>query len=141
LGFTALMGARVADAVLTIELDPTGLEIARRNPWSHELFNRPNIERRIGDTFAVAAELPTASFDRVIHDPPYLALAGELYSEEMYRRLHRILRPGGTLFHYIGDPQSQSGARVTSGVIQRLEVAGFRTIRRQPAAFGLTATK
>jgi predicted methyltransferase len=141
LGYTALMAAREASAVLTIELDPTGLEIARRNPWSHELFDRSNIERRIGDAFAVAAELPAASFDRIIHDPPYLALAGELYAEEMYRRLYRVLRPGGTLFHYIGDPQSQSGVRVTAGVIRRLEAVGFRAIRRQPAAFGLSASR
>lgn len=141
LGYTALMAARAASAVVTIELDPTGLEIARRNPWSHELFDQPNIERRIGDAFEVVGELGAASFDRIIHDPPYLSLAGELYSEEMYRRLYRVLRTGGTLFHYIGDPQSQSGARVTAGVMRRLGAVGFRTLRRQSEAFGLSATK
>lgn len=141
LGYTALMAARTADEVVTIELDPTGIEIARRNPWSSELFTRPNIRQRIGDAFEVVSELPTSGFDRVLHDPPYLSLAGDLYSEEMYRRLYRVLRPGGKLFHYIGDPASQSGARVTAGVLRRLEAVGFRSITRQPAAFGVTATK
>jgi predicted methyltransferase len=140
LGYTAILAARSAAEVVTIELDPTGLEIAQRNPWSHELFDRPNIQRIIGDAFEVVAEQPAASFDRIIHDPPYLSLAGELYSEEMYRRLFRALRKGGRLFHYIGDPRSASGARTTSGVLRRLEAAGFQRITRRPDAFGVTAT-
>ncbi len=141
LGYTALMAARAAAEVVTIELDPTGIEIARRNPWSSELFTRHNIRQMIGDAFEVVSELPAGGFDRILHDPPYLSLAGELYSEEMYRRLYRVLRSGGKLFHYIGDPASQSGARITSGVLRRLEAVGFRALTRQPAAFGVTATK
>ena len=140
LGYTAILAARSAAEVVTIELDPTALEIAQRNPWSHELFDRPNIQRIIGDAFEVVAEQPAASFDRIIHDPPYLSLAGELYSEEMYRRLFRALRKGGRLFHYIGDPGSASGARTTTGVLRRLEAAGFQRITRRPDAFGVTAT-
>jgi len=140
LGYTAILAARSAAEVVTIELDPTALEIAQRNPWSHELFDRPNIQRIIGDAFEVVAEQPAASFDRIIHDPPYLSLAGELYSEEMYRRLYRALRKGGRLFHYIGDPRSASGARTTAGVLRRLEAAGFQRIARRPDAFGVTAT-
>jgi len=141
LGYTAILAARSAAEVVTIELDPTGLEVARRNPWSHELFDRPNIERIVGDAFEVVARQRESSFDRIIHDPPYLTLAGDLYSEEMYRRLYRVLRKGGRLFHYIGDPQSASGARTTTGVLRRLEAAGFARITRRPDAFGVTATK
>ncbi len=141
LGYTAILAARSATEVVTIELDPTGLEIARANPWSHELFDRPNIQRVIGDAFEVVAEQPESTFDRIIHDPPYMTLAGELYSEEMYRRLFRVLRKGGRLFHYIGDPQSASGARTTAGVMRRMEAAGFQRIARRSDAFGVTATK
>lgn len=141
LGYTAILAARTASEVITVELDPTGLEIARRNPWSHELFDRPNVQRIIGDAFEVVAEQRAESFDRIIHDPPYLTLAGDLYSEEMYRRLFRALRAGGRLFHYIGDPQSASGARTTAGVIRRLEAAGFHRVTRRPEAFGVTAVK
>ena len=141
LGYTAILAARTASEVVTVELDPTGLEIARRNPWSHELFDRPNVRRIVGDAFEIVAEQREGSFDRIIHDPPYLTLAGELYSEEMYRRLYRALRMGGRLFHYIGDPQSASGARTTAGVIRRLEAAGFQKVVRRPDAFGVTAGK
>ena len=141
LGYTAILAARTAAEVVTVELDPTGLEVARQNPWSHELFDRPNIQRVIGDAFEVVAEQPAGAFDRVIHDPPYLSLAGELYSEEMYRRLFRALRPGGRLFHYIGDPHSASGARVTAGALRRLDAVGFQRITRRPEAFGVVATK
>ncbi len=141
LGYTAILAARSAREVVTIELDPTGLEIARANPWSHELFDKPNIERIVGDAFEVVAEQREGSFDRILHDPPYLKLAGELYSEEMYRRLYRVLRPGGKLFHYIGDPRSSSGAKTTAGVMRRMEAAGFQRITRRPDAFGVAATK
>lgn len=141
LGYTAILAARSASEVVTIELDPTGLEIARRNPWSHELFDRPNIQRIIGDAFEIVEQQRESSFDRIIHDPPYVTLAGDLYSEAMYRRLYRVLRKGGRLFHYIGDPRSASGARTTTGVIRRMEAAGFQRITRRPDAFGVTATK
>ncbi|HEX8981258.1 MAG TPA: methyltransferase domain-containing protein [Ktedonobacterales bacterium] len=141
LGYTAILAARSTREVVTIELDPTGLEIARANPWSHELFDKPNIERLVGDAFEVVAEQRESSFDRILHDPPYLKLAGELYSEEMYRRLYRVLRPGGKLFHYIGDPRSSSGAKTTAGVMRRMEAAGFQRITRRPDAFGVAATR
>ncbi len=141
LGYTAILAARSAREVVTVELDPTGLEVARQNPWSHELFDRSNIQRVVGDAFEVAEQQREGSFDCVIHDPPYLSLAGELYSEEMYRRLYRALRRGGRLFHYIGDPQSASGARTTAGVLRRLEAVGFQRIARRPEAFGVVATK
>jgi predicted methyltransferase len=69
------------------------------------------------------------------------SLAGELYSLEFYRELHRVTAPGGRLFHYVGDPESRSGARVTRGVLRRLEEAGFRNLRRRPEAFGVSAAR
>ena len=139
LGYTAIEAARTASSVLTVELDPAAQLIAKANPWSRELFEDERIERRIGDSFDVVRELPDASFDRVIHDPPMFSLAGELYSLAFYRELHRVTAPGGRLFHYVGDPESRSGARVTRGVLRRLEEAGFRDLRRRPEAFGVSA--
>ena len=49
LGYTAILAAETAAEVITIELDPAGLEIARANPWSRELFERANIRQLIGD--------------------------------------------------------------------------------------------
>ena len=141
LGYTAIEAALTASSVLTVELDPAAQSIAKANPWSRELFENERIERRIGDSFEVVRELPDASFDRVIHDPPMFSLAGELYSLAFYRDLQRVTAPGGRLFHYVGDPESRSGANVTRGVLRRLADAGFRDVRRCPEAFGVSAAR
>ena len=139
LGYTAILAAATASEVVTIELDPAGLEIARQNPWSRELFERPNIQQMIGDAGDILPTLADASFARILHDPPQLSLAGHLYSLEFYRELRRVLARGGRLFHYIGDPNSPFGARTTSGVMRRLHDAGFRRVVRRPEAFGVAA--
>lgn len=139
LGYTAIAAARTAERVVTIELDPAAIEIARQNPWSRELFENPRIELVSGDAFEVVRDLPDATFSRIIHDPPAMSLGGELYSRELYRQLRRVVRPNGRVFHYIGDPESASGRNITRGVVQRLDEAGFRRVVRHPEAFGVVA--
>lgn len=141
LGYTAIEAARTASRVVTIELDPAVLEVARLNPWSRALFDNPRIEQLVGDTFEVVQELPSGAFSRVIHDPPTFSLAGELYSAACYRQLYRVLRDGGRLFHYIGDLESKSGHGVMKGAVRRLQEAGFQRVIRRPEAFGLLAYK
>ena len=85
--------------------------------------------------------LRTTSFSCVIHDPPTIQLAGDLYSGDYYRELYRILKPRGRLFHYIGDLESASVSRVSRGVIERLHAAGFATVKKQGEAFGVLAQK
>jgi hypothetical protein len=141
LGYTAIEAAKTAAKVTTIELDPAALEVCRCNPWSQGLFGNPKITQIIGDSFDVVLELDEATYTRIIHDPPAFALAGDLYSGEFYRALHRLLRNNGRLFHYVGDPESKSGHSITVGVMRRLEQAGFREVHRAPRAFGVTAVK
>jgi hypothetical protein len=141
LGYTAIEAARTANQVVTIELDPTALQVARLNPWSQALFDNPRITQVIGDSYEVITGLDDASFTRILHDPPVFHLAGDLYSREVYQHLYRLLRNGGKLFHYIGDPDSKSGRSVTGGVIRRLHEAGFRQVMRAPRAFGVVAEK
>jgi hypothetical protein len=141
LGYTAIEAAKRAEHVVTIELDPTVLEIARQNPWSRALFDNPIIEQRIGDSFDVVPTLESGRFSRVIHDPPAFSLAGELYSGAFYRELFRILKPNGRLFHYIGSLESKSGSGVARGAVRRLLEAGFTRVVRRPEAFGLLAYK
>ena len=141
LGYTAIEAARTADHVLTIEIDPTVLEIAAENPWSRDLFHNPKITRRLGDCFDVVDELPDGAFDRVIHDPPAFSLAGHVYSRDFYEELYRVLHRRGRLFHYIGNPDSPSGKSVTQGVVRRLKEAGFSRVDPAPRAFGVVASK
>ena len=149
LGYTAIAAARLADQynlpaaarVITIELDPTALAVCRLNPWSLSLFDNPRIEQRVGDSGEVVPTFDEATFTQILHDPPMFGLAGHLYATDFYRELHRVLRPRGRLFHYIGDPESKSGKSTTRGVLQRLAQAGFQRIQRAPQAFGVTAVK
>jgi predicted methyltransferase len=139
LGYTAIAAAQSAALVTTIELDPAALEVARLNPWSRALFDDPRIHQIIGDAGDVLPTLADRAFSRIIHDPPTLSLAGQLYAGAFYQQLARVLQPGGRLFHYVGDPASKSGQRTTAGVIRRLQEAGFGRVVRRPEAFGVVA--
>lgn len=139
LGYTAIEAARKSKRVVTIELDPAGVELMRMNPWSKEVFESDRIEQLMGDSFKVVPELPSAEFSGVIHDPPTMSLAGELYSLAFYSELRRVMKRDGILFHYIGDPTSGLGKRIYPGVMGRLQEAGFKSVKRVPAAYGVTA--
>ena len=129
LGYTAIYSLkRRASTVVTIEKDPYVLEIARYNPWSRELASE-KIEIILADASKYIRELQDESFDRIIHDPPRFALAGELYSLEFYKELYRVLKNGGVLFHYTGAPGVKKGFKFQSSVAARLRRAGFLRIR------------
>ncbi len=139
LGYTAIELARTCTEVVTVERDPAAIALARRNPWSVELFELPNIERIVGDATDVVRSFSAGEFAVVLHDPPAVQLGGELYAGAFYAELKRILKPGGRLFHYVGDPKSGAGGRTVRGVIRRLAAAGFIDVRTDPRAFGVTA--
>jgi hypothetical protein len=141
LGYTAIEAARTASHVVTIELDPAVLGIAHVNPWSQQLFSDHRITQVVGDSSRVVKALRDGAFSRIVHDPPTFSLAGDLYSGEFYRQLFRLLTRGGRMFHYIGDPESALGRRVTRGAIRRLHEAGFARVRAVPQAFGVVAAK
>jgi len=141
LGYTAIEAAKTAEEVMTIELDPGAQEIARLNPWSQELFRSAKIRQIMGDASEVVQFFEDESFSRIIHDPPTFSLAGDLYSGAFYRELHRILKRGGRLFHYIGDPHSKASGGVTKGALRRLQEAGFARVVRRPDAYGVVAYK
>jgi uncharacterized protein len=141
LGYTAIEAAKTATEVITVELDPAGLEVARLNPWSRPLFTDPKIRIVEGDIAEVIERFEDESFSRIIHDPPMFTLAGDLYSGAFYRQLFRVLRPSGRLFHYIGDLESTSNRTILPGVQRRLKDAGFRRVVRRQDAFGLVCHK
>lgn len=141
LGYTAIEMAKTAARVTTIELDPAAQEMCRANPWSRALFDNPKIEPRIGDSFEILPTFDASTFDVILHDPPTMSLAGDLYSLDFYRELYRALKLGGKLFHYVGDPESKFGANVTRGVVERLRQAGFKRVKSAPQAFGVLAWK
>lgn len=141
LGYAAIEAAKHASSVVTVEVDPMASQMALRNPQSRELFENGKIERRIGDSAEIISTLPQEHFAAVMHDPPAINLAGELYSAAFYAEVLRVLQRGGKMFHYIGDPQSASGGRTTKGVVRRLQEAGFKRVLLKPQAFGVLAVK
>ena len=140
LGYTALGAAerRAVSEVVTLELDPLMVRMQRANPWSAALFTHPKVSRRLGDAAVLLPDAPSRFFDAICHDPPSLEAAGELYSGAFYAELRRVLRRGGALYHYIGDPSSRTAGRHFRGVLERLRRAGFDA-RTVPGAYGVAA--
>ena len=80
-------------------------------------------------------------FDSIIHDPPKFSLAGELYGFEFYSQLFRILKSGGRIFHYVGDPYSKGRGRLfLEGIEKRMKKAGFM-VKPVPEDLGIIAWK
>ncbi len=141
LGYTAIESYKRGAKVITIEKNPYVLELAKINPYSEELFIG-DIEILLGDAFEKVKEFDNEKFDKIIHDPPRFSLAGHLYSEEFYKELYRILKPGGKLFHYVGNPgKKYRGKDLQKGVMERLRRVGFKNVKRVEKALGDIAEK
>ncbi|NJE76561.1 methyltransferase domain-containing protein [Thermococcus sp. ES12] len=142
LGYTAIEASKRGAYVITIEKDPNVIELARINPWSRELFTGGKVQVIQGDAFEVVKRFRDESFDAIIHDPPRFSLAGQLYSEEFYGELFRVLKPDGRLFHYVGNPGKKYRRKdLQRGVMERLRRAGFVGVKRVEEALGVVARK
>jgi len=143
LGYTAIYACKKgAKKVFTFEKEPLMVEIARKNPWSQQLFVDKKIEITEGDIHLLIKKFNDNFFNAIIHDPPRISLAGELYSREFYSQLCRVLKPRGMLFHYVGNPgEKHRNKNITVGVRDRLRAAGFKNVEEIPKAQGIKALK
>ncbi|MFB0543778.1 MAG: methyltransferase domain-containing protein [Candidatus Bathyarchaeia archaeon] len=143
LGYTAQMALDAgADLVVSIELNPAVLKIARVNPWSRRIFVDERVHLILGDAYNILGSLHPGLFDYIIHDPPRFSLAGHLYGSAFYAELFRALRGGGRLFHYIGEPGSRyRGRNLRRGVTNRLRGIGFVNPIYHENVKGLTCMK
>lgn len=142
LGYAAIAAHRLgASEVLTIEMSRVVMGLRAQNPGSNDLGHEGIVQRQ-GNIFELIATMAANSFDSVIHDPPRFSLAGELYSEEFYRQIFRVLRRDGRLFHYTGNPHVvKKGSSFVDGVIRRLKAAGFRHVEKVEHLMGVSAQK
>jgi len=125
LGYSAIASMRKGARVTSIEWDENVLEVAKANPDSKELFSG-KIKVVVGDAFELVPGMKPSSFDRVVLDPPTFKFSPLLYSLEFYRNLIKVIRPGGTLLHYTGEPGSRFRKKsLKKGVMNRLREAGF----------------
>lgn len=142
LGYTSIVSSmRGAAEILTFEIDENVIWIAERNPWSSKLRSN-EIKITHGDVTECIHDLPDEYFDRIVHDPPrFTRHTGNLYSLEFYMELYRVLKPGGLLFHYTGEPRRHGGVNILGGVRARLEKAGLKIIGYDRVAQGYIAVK
>ncbi len=143
LGYTALaVLERGGDLVVSVERRPEVLRIAGLNPWSRGLFSDGRVHLLLGDVFDVVEAFPDGFFDVVVHDPPRFSHAGHLYGGEFYARLFRVLRGGGGVFHYTGEPGSKyRRIDLKRGVIRRLRQVGFANVSYVGGALGVVCEK
>lgn len=115
------------------------LWLRTHNPWSPDPdsdFAGGRLQLVHADVASAIAGLASASVDAVLHDPPRFGIAGELYAQDFYAELARVIKPGGKLFHYTGSPNRlTSGRDVPAEVAGRLEKAGFRAERALDGVF------
>jgi predicted methyltransferase len=94
------------------------------NPWSPPAGGALKLAQ--GDVTQKIATLAGNSIDAILHDPPRFGIAGELYSQDFYEQLARVLKRKGKLFHYTGTPNKLSSGRdVANEVANRLRNTGF----------------
>ncbi|MFT5721535.1 MAG: putative methyltransferase [Motiliproteus sp.] len=142
LGYSAIAAHRLgAREVVSIELSPEVMALRAQNPWSSDL-GLDGIIQLQGSSYELIVTMASASFDAVVHDPPRFSLAGELYGEVFYREIFRVLRRGGRLFHYTGNPHLLTkGSSFVDGVVRRLKAAGFTKVVRVERLMGVSAQK
>ncbi len=142
LGYTTIHSLiRGAGEVYTFEIDDNVLWIAEHNPWSQQLGN-PRVHVIHSDIVELIGKIPDEYFDKIIHDPPrYSSTTGDLYGEEFYRELYRVLKPGGRLFHYTGEPRRHGSPSIVKGIGERLRKAGFHPVIYKPGPQGYLASK
>jgi predicted methyltransferase len=115
-----------AQNIRSYEKNPDVIWLRGINPWSPSVGGVLNLT--LGDVATEIQSLADASVDAVLHDPPRFGIAGELYSQQFYDQLARVLRRNGKLFHYTGTPNKlTSGRDVPAEVAKRLRQAGFKT--------------
>jgi len=142
LGYTAIWALRLgARKVVSVERDEHIQELRRENPWSQELYD-PRVELVSADVFEHIRTLEPETFDSILHDPPRFSLSGELYGEEFYRQLHRVLVKGGGLFHYTGTPYvARRGNTFLLNAAKRLQAVGFSKVMPREPILGVKAIK
>jgi uncharacterized protein len=141
LGYFAAWCVRLgASQVLSCEKNPHVLWLRDLNPWSPRADEVLTVLNVAIDTHVET--LAAASFDAILHDPPRFGIAGELYSQKFYAQLARVLRPGGTLFHYTGSPNKLTSGRDVQGeVLRRLNENGFEARRALDGVLGRSVLK
>jgi uncharacterized protein len=144
LGYTAIAASKAPPValVVTCEVSEAVLALAQWNPLSEPLFKKGGkILVMKGSSAGLVKGFEAGTYSFVIHDPPRISHAPELYSLEFYRDLFRVCKSGARIFHYVGSVGKGKGRQIDREVGKRLAEAGFSAIRYVPRLQGLYAMK
>ncbi len=144
LGYTAIALAKRGGVkmVVTCELSEAVITLAKWNPFSDMVFAKGSkIVVMEGSIAERIKSFDSGMFSYIIHDPPRISHAPELYSSDFYGELYRVCRKGAKIFHYVGSVGKTRGRRIDREVEKRLFAAGFRAIRYVPKLQGMFAHK
>ena len=140
-GYTAIMAAKDAELVHTFERDKFVINLASYNPHSLELFTNKKIKLVEKDVNTEIGKFEKEYFDRVIHDPPTLKYSPELFSENFYLELYRVMKKGAILYHYCPNPKKTHGNQFYEKIMKKLEDTGFKEVRYIEKASGIREIK
>ena len=133
---------RGVKSIITIEKDPSVIELASLNPWSKDLFTDKRVSTIQGDASEKIEAFDDNTFHAIMHDPPRFSMGSELYTSEFYSQLYRVLKPKGVLYHYVGSPGSKHRKRdLQKGILTRLREVGFKQVKRNEKTLGVVARK
>ncbi len=143
LGYTAIEIAKnpQVQKVYTFEIDSNVLELAKANSASSQLFSNKKISLENESVLEKIKNFPENFFDRILHDPPVISIAGELYGRPFYKELYRVLKKGGKLYHYTVLTGSKKGIDLVANTMLRLEEIGFKNIVRVEEPAGIVCEK
>lgn len=142
LGYTAIEAGKKAKLVVTCEVSEAVITLAQWNPFSDALFQEGgNILVMKGSIADLIKDFEDGMFSFVIHDPPRISHAPELYSLDFYKQLYRVCKPGARLFHYVGSVGKRKGRKIDKEVAKRLAEAGFKKIEYSAKLQGLLFLK
>ena len=127
MGYTAISARRIgATEVHSCEINDDVLALRKYNPWSREYLEDEKTIKLEGDINELINTFPDNYFDSIMHDPPRFSLAGELYGEIFIGEMARVLKKGGRLSFYTGEPyRTGRGRAFVEGVERRLRNAGL----------------
>jgi predicted methyltransferase len=144
LGYTAIEAAKspAVGSVTTCEVSPAVITLAKWNPFSEALWEKGGkITVMEGSIAELITQFPGGSFSAVIHDPPRISHAPELYSASFYAELFRVCRKDARIFHYVGSVGKGKGRHIERDAMERLAAAGFRHQAYSARLQGIFASK
>ncbi len=126
LGYCTIAALNRGCKVVGVDKSRAVLSLAQLNPWSWDVFkNAKVVEADVNEYLDKTNQI----FDAVIHDPPRISYAPELYSSKFYAKIKEHLRKGGLFYHYVGSVGKRRCKSIKKTVASLLTQSGFKVLK------------